>query len=150
MVSDSNYFVCDMKENHIYQIADIEKENFSEPWSDVSIKESAQNNTKFFVCADESDTVLGYVGLNYVLDEGYITSVCVDKNHRNKGIATLLFERCFLFAEKNGLSFISLEVRKSNEKAISLYEKLNFSNVGLRKNFYSYPREDALIYTRRF
>jgi len=150
MDSDSKFIICDMSFSHISSIAQIEKDNFSEPWSETSIRESAENSTRFFVALDKAENVLGYVGLNFVLDEGYIASVCVKENYRNKGIATALFEKCFSFAKENKLSFISLEVRKSNENAINLYKKLNFSEEGLRKNFYSYPKEDAIIFTRRF
>ena len=52
------------------------------------------------------------------------------------------------FAQDKKLRFISLEVRKSNVYAVSLYQKLNFLSVGVRKNFYSYPKEDAIIMTR--
>ncbi len=136
-------------ENHIPQIAQTEKENFSEPWSETSIKESSMNNTEFFV-AGQNGVFAGYVGLNHIADEGYITSIAVKENYRNKGIATKLLNKCFSFARDNGLSFVSLEVRLSNENAQSLYKKLGFKKEGLRRGFYRKPSEDAVIMTRRF
>ncbi len=141
--------ISEIKENQIKSVAEIEKENFSEPWSEKSIRESLNNSTVFFV-AEREDTVLGYVGLNFVLDEGYITSIAVKKENRNCGIATALINKCFDFANCKKLAFISLEVRISNKNAIDLYKKLNFNNEGLRRNFYRFPTEDAIIMTRRF
>ncbi len=134
---------------HIDFIAETEKQNFSEPWSKNSILESLAHNTKFFV-AQTGDTLLGYIGLNFVLDEGYITSIAVIEEYRKKGVATKLIKACFDFAKENKLSFVSLEVRTSNKAALSLYEKMGFSKEGIRKNFYSKPNEDAIIMTRRF
>ncbi len=130
-------------------VAQLEKEYFSEPWSEKSITESLDNNTEFFV-AKKANSIVGYIGLNHILDEGYVTSIAVKEDFRNKGIGRLLLNKCISFGRKANLSFISLEVRKSNSSAVKLYEKSGFLKEGERKNFYSYPKEDAIIYTRRF
>lgn len=122
----------------------IEKECFSAPWSEESFKNA--ENTRFYVYF-ENKTPLGYVGIYSILDEGYITNLAVLKEHRKKGIATSLLSQ--LISNENNLSFISLEVRESNLPAISLYEKFNFKKEGVRKAFYSNPKEDGLILTRR-
>ena len=144
-----NIKICDMEEKHIPFIAEIEKETFSVPWSEASILESSKHNTVFFV-AEAGGELSGYVGLYFVLDEGYITNIAVKSNYRKKGIATKLLNKCVSFARLKSLSFISLEVRQSNKTAIDLYSKLGFKNEGLRKNFYRLPTEDAIIMTRRF
>ena len=124
------------------ELSEIEKECFSAPWSEESFK-SAQN-TSFYVYFI-NDAPVGYVGIYTVLDEGYITNIAVKKACRNKGVAKSLLKE--IISVNNGLSFISLEVRKSNTPAIKLYEKFNFIKKGERKNFYSTPPEDALILT---
>ena len=90
------------------------------------------------------------MGINVILDEGYIANVAVDPKYRKAGVGTLLVRRIFSLAREKGLSFVTLEVRASNENAISLYEKCGFKTEGRRKNFYSDPKEDAIIMTRRF
>jgi ribosomal-protein-alanine N-acetyltransferase len=145
----SEYFVCSMEQKHIKEIVALERICFSEPWSEESILDFYKNGTKFFV-AEENGKVLGYVGLSTVLDEGYITNVAVFPEHRKRGIGKALLERVFSYAKDNALSFVSLEVRKSNLAAISLYEKLGFKTEGERKNFYRDPVENALIMTKRF
>lgn len=134
---------------HIKDIALLEKICFSTPWSQETITDAHKNGTKFFV-AQKDKKVLGYVGISAILDEGYITNIAVFPEFRNMGVATALLKHLFLFAKKEKLAFISLEVRQSNLNAISLYQKLGFVQEGKRKNFYSSPLEDALILTKRF
>ena len=131
------------------QIAELEKECFSLPWSKKTITEAMDNGTLFFV-AQKGEKTVGYIGISIILDEGYITNIAVTKKERKKGVGTALLERVFAEARDNNLSFISLEVRESNNKAISLYEKFGFKKEGKRKNFYDNPKEDALILTKRF
>lgn len=141
--------VSPIEYRHIKEIAKLEKECFSTPWSEQTIEDAYKTGTRFFV-AKKDNSVLGYVGISAILDEGYITNVAVFPEHRQKGVACALLNSLFEFAQKNGLSFISLEVRESNNAAISLYKKFGFKTEGKRKNFYSAPQEDALIMTKRF
>lgn len=137
------------EEKDIEDIENIEKECFSTPWSQTAIKDAMENNTAFFIAKKGKKTV-GYIGISAVLDEGYITNVAVSQKERRKGIGTALLNRVFSFARDNNLSFVSLEVRVSNQNAISLYTALGFKEEGKRKNFYDKPKEDALILTKRF
>lgn len=135
---------------HITQVAELEKMCFVHPWSEKSLEDELENeNSLFFVCTD-SGRVLGYIGMNFVLDEGYIYNVAVDENFRNRGIATSLINELVTFAKKNSFSFLTLEVRASNEKAISLYSDFGFIKAGERKNYYSEPTEDAILMTKYF
>lgn len=128
-------------------IAEIEKECFLEPWSEQAVLNSA-NLDCVFVLFEKDGQVVGYAGLQIVLDEGYITNIAVKKAFRRQGIATVLINE-LLKMLNDKLSFISLEVRVSNSAAIKLYELLGFEKAGIRKNFYSAPKEDALIMTKR-
>jgi len=141
--------ITQMNENHISGVAMLEKECFGEcAWSENSLKESLQTDgANFFVALYEGE-VAGYVGMNTVLDEGYITNVAVGSQFRRKGIADKLITRLDECMKEKNLSFISLEVRVSNTPAISLYEKNGYKNVGKRKNFYRLPTEDAYIMTK--
>ena len=86
----------------------------------------------------------------YVLDEGYISNVATDLPWRRQGIADALIGRLCAICEGLRLSFVSLEVRAGNAPAVALYEKHGFAPVGLRKNYYERPREDAVIMTKYF
>lgn len=137
------------KKEHLKAISLLEKECFSTPWSEQSLLNAFLRNTVFFV-AVKGEKVIGYVGLDCVLDEGYITNLAVTKSARRKGVGKALMERVVSHGKDEALSFISLEVRPSNQTAIKLYENLGFSKEGVRKNFYTDPKEDGFIYTKRF
>ena len=145
----SDVTVLEIEHRHIKEIAKLEKECFSTPWSEQTIEDAFKTGTRFFV-AQKDNSVLGYVGISAILDEGYITNVAVFPEARQQGVASALLNSLFKFAKENSLSFISLEVRESNNAAISLYQKFGFKTEGKRKNFYSAPQEDALIMTKRF
>ena len=105
---------------------------------------------EFIAAINPDGTVLGYVGMMYVLDEGYISNVATDLPWRRQGIADALIGRLCAICEGLRLSFVSLEVRAGNAPAVALYEKHGFAPVGLRKNYYERPREDAVIMTKYF
>lgn len=132
----------------IADISNIEKSVFSTPWSEKAISESMNSGTKFFVAKQNGQTV-GYMGISEIAKEGYVTNVAVLERFRNRGIGTKLLQYV-INSEKSNLEFISLEVRVSNTNAVSLYQKLGFEKVGLRRRFYSNPTEDAIIMTIKF
>ncbi len=134
-------------ESNFCDIADLEKQCFAHPWSENAIKEGYENNTHF-LCFRQFGKVLGYVGVDTVLNEGYITNVAVSKSARRMGIGKKLLDALFDFAKKKGLAFLTLEVRESNLAARNLYEKCGYKQVGVRKNFYSDPKENAILLTR--
>lgn len=144
-----NICIVPLEHRHIKDIAGLEELCFSEPWSEEGILEAYRLGTKFFV-AETENRLLGYIGIKAVVDEGYITNIAVFPRYRRKGIAKALLDKVFEYAEEKRLSFVSLEVRPSNNAAVSLYEKTGFKEEGRRKDFYRLPREDALIMTKRF
>lgn len=143
-----NITIEEMKLSHIAEIAEIERECFSSPWSENALKEELDNpNARFFVALDNGKTV-GYIGVHSVLDENYIDNIAVAPKFRKKGIATALLAFLEAYVKTKNASFISLEVRKSNEEAIRLYERCSYKRVGERKRFYTLPTEDAIIMTK--
>ena len=104
----------------------------------------------FLVALDDNDKVVGYAGVQIILDEGYITNVAVRPECRRQGIAAKLLQVFLDFATANKLAFLTLEVRASNYDAIALYGSRGFRSVGRRKNYYEHPREDAIIMTKEF
>lgn len=127
-------------------VALLEAECFSSPWSEQAILDSYSEGV-LFILAEEEGRVIGYAGLQTVLDEGYITNIAVSRDFRGRGIGSSLVEQLKEKARQKSLAFISLEVRHSNAAAVALYEKQGFKTVGKRKNFYTAPLEDALIMT---
>lgn len=135
-------------ESDLPALAAIETECIAEPWSLRSFEsEFAANGAIFLAAEDENGTICGFITASSVLDEVSINNVAVSALYRRKGIAQLLMGKLWEYAEEFA-AFVTLEVRESNLPAISLYEKLGYERVGLRKNFYSSPVENAVLMTK--
>lgn len=127
----------------------IERECFSVPWTAQQLIAYLPDEHHELLTAKKPDgTVTGYVGMMVVLDEGYISNVAVSPMTRRQGIGERLIDGLLAFAEMRELSFVTLEVRESNTAAISLYAKKGFGTVGVRKNYYEKPRENAILMTK--
>lgn len=142
--------IVNMTKEHIPQIAKLEKECFSSPWSEKSLSEELDNSASHFICALDGDELMGYIGVQEICGEAYITNIAVFSEYRGRGVGRALLKNACGGAEKRDCEFITLEVRKSNEAAISLYISEGFKEAGIRKNFYSDPTEDGIIYTKNF
>lgn len=137
-----------MTKEDIPFIAELEKECFSSPWTEKGIEEELTNENAVFFTAKRHGKTVGYMGMHCVLDECYIANVAVSTAERRQGIGRLLLRYAEERAKERDCSFISLEVRVSNEGAVSLYSGEGYEKMGERKNFYSAPTENALIMTK--
>lgn len=134
-----------MNATHVPQIAQLEKLCFSDPWSEQSIASELENRLSDWFVALEDGQVVGYVGSQTVIDGSDMMNIAVHPDHRRRGIAQALVEALETCLRNRGSKMLLLEVRDSNAPAITLYEKLGFLQVGLRKNYYRNPKEDARI-----
>ena len=137
--------ILKMAESHVPQIAELEKLCFHDPWSISSIASEVSNRLSLWLVAAEDDQVIGYVGSQTVLGETDMMNIAVHPEYRKQGIVTLLINDLVDKLKEQGSHSLMLEVRASNEPAISVYRKLDFMEVGRRKNYYRNPKEDALI-----
>lgn len=140
----NNPSVTRFSDRHVEQVAQIERETFSEPWSENSLRLLCTEEYPSFVLC-EGDEVFGYVGSAKVLDELQIINVAVRDDCRGRGYGQMLLRSLDIFCLDNDILSISLEVRESNTAAISLYKKCGYVGVGIRKNFYRLPTENAVI-----
>ena len=137
--------IFEAKEEDVPQVAAIEKELFSMPWSENGFLEAVCNPSAFVWIYKEDERILGYLVMYTYIDEGEITNVAVVPEARNRGIGSALVKHAIAYAKKEAFRQIVLEVRKSNQSAIGVYETCGFVLLGERKNFYEKPREDAMI-----
>ena len=145
------YEIVPMDRSHIPQIAALERECFTDPWSEHLLEDALFDPQASFIVAEDGEegNILGYAGLHAILDEGYIDNIAVAPDARRHGVASALLDVFCRFGAAN-LAFLTLEVRQSNAAAIALYEKHGFQRAGLRPGYYQHPREDAVIMTREF
>ena len=137
--------ITSMTEAHVAQIAALEQVCFSDPWSENSIRYELTNPLSAWLVALEGDAVAGYVGSQTVLDESDMMNIAVRPEFRRRGIAEALVDTLVEQLRQKAVRCLTLEVRASNDPAISLYHKLGFEQVGRRPNYYRNPKEDALI-----
>ena len=142
--------IVPMAQLHIDAITALEQICFSEPWSAAALTEELANPLAVFLVAMEGDTLLGYVGMHHVLDEGFITNVAVSPEARRRGVARGLLAQLAAYGREHSLYRITLEVRVSNAPARTLYEAEGYKLDGIRPKFYSHPAEDAAIYSLYF
>lgn len=131
------------EKKHLDGVVKIEEVCFAHPWSRVDLEKQIELETSHFLVATVDGAAAGYMGLQVFSGEGYVTNIAVLPQYRRRGIARALINEEL----KNDMDFISLEVRKSNLPAISLYAQCGFERVGVRPNFYTSPDEDAVIMT---
>ena len=143
--------IVPMTAEHLDEVAELERLCFSVPWSRNMLAEELDNAlSAMLVALDDQGRVAGYAGLQVILDEGYITNVAVRPDCRRQGVAGQILQVFLDFAQAQGLAFLTLEVRASNQAAILLYGSRGFRGMGRRKNYYEHPREDAIIMTKEF
>lgn len=136
-----------MTENYLEQVASLEVCCFSKPWSREALKEELGNPQAVFLVAEENGEVLGYIGMHVVFGEGYMDNLAVFPHARRKGVGKKLVETLIAWLKQHDGLFLTLEVRLSNQAAISLYQSLGFEEAGRRPRFYQEPVEDALLMT---
>ena len=142
--------ITDVKPSQLNEIQSIENACFSLPWTHGQLeKQMSADNCIFLAASDDDGAVMGYIGMMFVLDEGYISNVAVSPEYRRRGVADALI-LALMARAKEALAFITLEVRESNQPAINLYAKHGFEAVGKRKNYYDRPKENALLMTLFF
>ena len=137
--------ILEMTAAHTGQIAELEKVCFNDPWSESSIASELGNRLSLWLVAVDRDRVVGYVGSQSVLGETDMMNIAVAPDYRRQGIAEKLVTELISGLRQKGNHSLMLEVRVSNTSARQLYDKLGFEQVGLRKNYYRNPKEDAMI-----
>ena len=128
-----------MTKDDILSVLKLEEECFSAPWNEKTLIEELSNPTAMFYVAKDRNKIVGYIGANNISGEVFMTNVAVTSSFRRRGAATLLLETLIKSCKAQRASY-----------AIKLYEKMSFRKVGERKNFYSFPTEDAILYTLDF
>ena len=131
-----------MREDDLDAVYDIEAASFSDPWIKELFAMEMQHDA--FV-SEQENKVAGYICAWQVLDECTITNISVKPDWRRQGIAEFMIHELYKVMDKRDIRYYYLEVRASNLAAQALYYKLGFLQVGLRKEYYHNPTEDAVV-----
>lgn len=138
--------IRDMKESDLERIIEIEEKSFNPPWSrEAFLLELTKNLLAKYIVAEVDGQVVGYGGIWLIIDEGHVTNIAVDEEYRGKGIGSKILEGLIQICRERNMTAMTLEVRKSNVVAQSLYRKYGFKEYGIRKGYYQDNNEDAII-----
>ena len=133
----------------------IEEDCFSQPMTKTQLLALCLADSTLWILAESDGAagggqIVGSVWCQVVLDEGYIGNVAVRPDFRRRGIADSLLRGLDAAAEEKKLRFLTLEVREGNYPAIALYEKHGYTHIGIRRDYYYNPKENALLMTKVF
>ncbi|MEG1311550.1 MAG: ribosomal protein S18-alanine N-acetyltransferase [Romboutsia sp.] len=142
---ENNLIIEAMTSKNIDGVFEVEKNCFEHYWSKDAFKKELSNDIARYLVAKINGKVVGYVGIWFVLDEGQITNVAVHSDYRGQKIADKLVKRLVELCKENSIVAMTLEVRVSNIIAQNLYKKYGFKMAGIRKEYYSDNKEDAII-----
>jgi len=135
----------EMEMHDIPRVLEIERISFSEPWSESAFLNEILKSYAFNRVAVRGNSVIGYICVNYIIDEGHILNLAVDPDFRRQGVATILMNGAIHELRRKGCDYLYLEVRTSNTAAKRFYERFGFAVAGIRKDYYLFPKEDAVI-----
>ncbi|ABZ84289.1 ribosomal-protein-alanine acetyltransferase [Heliomicrobium modesticaldum Ice1] len=161
---DVNYYFRPMTVKDVDEVLAIEQVSFPTPWSrSAFVTELTESRlSHYWVCVEgaekdgrlnpfpvePTERVIGYVGVWIILDEVHITTIAIHPERRGEGLGEALLEYIFFETAQLGGERITLEVRPSNTKALALYRKRGFQEVGRRRGYYTDTGEDAIIMWR--
>lgn len=142
---ESNLIIEMMTSKDIDGVFEVEKNCFEHHWSKESFKKELINENARYLVAKLGGKIVGYVGIWLILDEGHITNVAVHNDYRGQKIGDKLVQSLVNLCKENNINSMTLEVRVSNIVAQNLYKKYGFKLAGIRKEYYSDNKEDAMI-----
>ena len=146
MVITDHITIRPMRLEDVDAVLEIEQMSFPTPWPrDAYQHELRDNRLACYLVAREFNRIVGYAGMWVILDEAHVTTIAVDPMHRRRRIGERLLVALIDEAMKRSARWMTLEVRKSNLGAQTLYRKYGFKDIGIRKGYYSDNREDAIV-----
>ncbi len=139
----------DLCDEDIPQLLVLEEKTQSSPWTEEAFRRCRQANYPGWVLEKDSK-LLGFVMISLSAGECHILNLCVDPVFQGKKLGRKLMIAALIWAKQQGAMIVYLEVRRSNIRAIKLYQKMHFSEIGIRKNYYPKEEggEDALVLAR--
>jgi ribosomal-protein-alanine N-acetyltransferase len=123
----------------------------ADAWSDTMFwsELAARDSRWYLVAVDANDSIVGYAGLCYYGDEGYVQTIAVGADQQHRGVGTVMLRALLAEAERRGCKQVDLEVRADNDVAIGLYRAHGFADIALRRRYYQPSGTDALVMRRR-
>lgn len=145
MTVQPTILVRPMTVEDITAVVEIEKECFTTPWTSHAFRLEMRNHLAVYRVVEVDGRVAAYGGMWLILDEGHVTNIAVHPDFRGRHFGRKIMEVLMDQARQRKLLRMTLEVRKQNHVAITLYKNLGFLLAGIRPGYYQDTGEDALI-----
>lgn len=130
----------------VERVSAIEAEAFPRPWTAADFRhELTENKVARYLVVEEAGEVAAFAGVHVIIDQGHVTNIAVAEQHRGKGYGRLVTAALMQYAANLGATYLTLEVRASNQAAQNLYASLGFIKVSVRKRYYEDTGEDAWL-----
>lgn len=130
----------------VERVSAIEAEAFPLPWTAADFRhELTENKVARYLVVEEAGEVAAFAGVHVIIDQGHVTNIAVAEQHRGKGYGRLVTAALMQYAANLGATYLTLEVRASNQAAQNLYASLGFIKVSVRKRYYEDTGEDAWL-----
>jgi len=142
------FFLRSMEEDDLPWVCAIEKLSFPTPWHESTFRGEIYNQAisyPYVIVHKLLKKIIGYIIFWHIKEEVHINNIAIHPHFRRMGIAQAVLRRVLAQVQRQGVSFVTLEVRPSNSAAFYLYRKLGFIVLGIKKDYYRKPQEDALV-----
>ena len=139
-----------MRAEDLPRVAAIERAAFTSPWKEDTFRTLlGRPGAELMVLELPHEGVVGYTVMWCIRDQGELANIGIDERHRGRGLGGLLLDRAIDVAAGLGVRSLYLEVRESNERARRMYAERGFEEIGVRRDYYDAPREDARVLVKR-
>ncbi len=139
-----------MSENDLDAVVNLEQQIFSSPWSRESIEKAYLLEENIYLVAENEGQIIGYCGIWTSFETADLCNIAVRTQYRRRGVGNEILKKAFALCHDRRIQQMLLEVRESNNSAISLYKKNGFESINIRKAYYKQPVENAIIMQRSF
>lgn len=143
------FITRDLSLDDLPKIAQLEIDIFPDPWPESAFGEHLENRNWYARVVENECGIIAYACFMTVSGEAHLTNIAVIESYRRKSVAKALMESILEELNKMKCEIVYLEVRESNQPAISFYENLNFEELYKRDNYYQNPKEDAVVMSRK-
>lgn len=137
-----------MTETDVFRVAELEKNIFSDAWSERGLRDTLGQKQAFVTVAEEENEIVGYCIIYYAMTEAEIARIAVAETMRRKGVGCGLLDAVRNCCKEMKVERLLLDVRESNDSARSFYQKYGFVEDGVRKGFYEQPKENAVLMSK--
>lgn len=134
-----------MVDRDVDRVAELEAHAFGSPWEAGTFRRLLGRSGAELLVSEVRGEIVGYAVLWCILDQGELANIAVDPAWQRRGLGSRLLERVLERARERGVADLFLEVRESNTVARELYRRRGFVPIGVRRNYYDSPREDARV-----